>query len=98
MRCKANNPVIELVNILQRPAVGQPPQETVEQQNMTGVEDMSGPAGPKLIRLISFVGAGFVCAFAINKWRDYERRSFQRKNQLPQTPAMTTNEIHGAVE
>ncbi|KAL9270445.1 hypothetical protein AKJ16_DCAP20499 [Drosera capensis] len=64
---------------------------------MTGVEEMSGPAGPKLIRLISFVGAGFVCVFAINKWRDYERRSLQRKNQLPQTPAMTTNEIHGAI-
>ncbi|PON98460.1 hypothetical protein TorRG33x02_056940 [Trema orientale] len=36
---------------------------------------MAGPAGPKLVRLLYFVGAGFICAIGINKWRDYQRKS-----------------------
>ncbi|KAL0406725.1 UNVERIFIED_CONTAM: hypothetical protein Slati_3986400 [Sesamum latifolium] len=35
----------------------------------------------KLVRLLYFVGAGAVCAAAINKWKDMERKSLIRKYQ-----------------
>ncbi|EXB22357.1 hypothetical protein L484_004350 [Morus notabilis] len=38
-------------------------------------EEFSGPAGPKLVRLLYFVGAGFICVVGINKWRDFQRKS-----------------------
>ncbi|XP_044473119.1 uncharacterized protein LOC123201610 [Mangifera indica] len=47
---------------------------------MTG-EEMSGPPGPKVLRLLYFVGAGFICTAAINKWRELERKSLQKKQQ-----------------
>ncbi|KAJ0046706.1 uncharacterized protein LOC116145573 [Pistacia vera] len=47
---------------------------------MTG-EEISGPAGPKVLRLLYFVGAGFICTAAINKWRELERKSLQKKQQ-----------------
>ncbi|KAL3736137.1 hypothetical protein ACJRO7_025138 [Eucalyptus globulus] len=58
---------------------------------MTG-EEISGPAGPKAIRLLYFVGAGFICVAAINKWRELERKSLQEqqhglKEQSPHDPA-----------
>ncbi|XP_010537726.1 PREDICTED: uncharacterized protein LOC104812318 [Tarenaya hassleriana] len=55
----------------------------------------AGPPGPKVTRLLYFVGAGFLCTFAINKWREFERNSILKKQQmnqlgdrglLPQTP------------
>ncbi|KAK7309448.1 hypothetical protein RJT34_06189 [Clitoria ternatea] len=47
---------------------------------MTG-EEISGPPGPKLIRLIYFVGAGVICTAAINKWRDYEKKTIIQQQQ-----------------
>ncbi|KAJ4726460.1 Transmembrane protein [Melia azedarach] len=47
---------------------------------MTG-EEMAGPAGPKMVRLFCFVGSGFICSIAINKWRELERQSLQKKQQ-----------------
>ncbi|GMN54362.1 hypothetical protein TIFTF001_023496 [Ficus carica] len=38
-------------------------------------EEVAGPAGPKLVRLLYFVGAGFICTVGINKWRDFQRKS-----------------------
>ncbi|KAL5707520.1 hypothetical protein ACHQM5_018414 [Ranunculus cassubicifolius] len=32
-------------------------------------------AGPKLVRLLAFVGAGIICTTAINLWRDLERKA-----------------------
>ncbi|CAH2037279.1 unnamed protein product, partial [Thlaspi arvense] len=55
-----------------------------------------GPPAPKVLRMIYFVGAGFLCTFAINKWREMEKNSIlkqQETNQqgdgglLSQTPA-----------
>ncbi|KFK43891.1 hypothetical protein AALP_AA1G187400 [Arabis alpina] len=43
-----------------------------------------GPPAPKVLRMVIFVGAGFLCTFAINKWREIERNSIlkqQDKNQ-----------------
>ncbi|OIW11586.1 hypothetical protein TanjilG_15280 [Lupinus angustifolius] len=47
---------------------------------MTG-EEISGPPGPKMFRLFFFVGAGVFCTFAINKWRDYERKTIIQQQQ-----------------
>ncbi|KAL2331343.1 hypothetical protein Fmac_018924 [Flemingia macrophylla] len=48
---------------------------------MTG-EEYSGPAGPKLLRLVCFVGAAVICTAGINKWREYERNTvIQRQHQ-----------------
>ncbi|CAH8252570.1 unnamed protein product [Arabidopsis lyrata] len=65
-----------------------------------------GPPAPKMLRMVYFVGAGFLCTFAINKWREMERNSLlkqeQEKNQqhgdaalLHQTPP---NSIHKAMK
>ncbi|KAK9269528.1 hypothetical protein L1049_001304 [Liquidambar formosana] len=53
--------------------------------------------GPKLVRLLYFVGAGFICTAAINKWRDLERKSIQQQKEDPllKKPA---NTVHKAVE
>ncbi|KAF7822625.1 hypothetical protein G2W53_020769 [Senna tora] len=48
---------------------------------MTG-EEVSGPAGPKVLRLICFVGAGFICTVGINKWREMERRTLMQQQQI----------------
>ncbi|KAL0002915.1 hypothetical protein SO802_016696 [Lithocarpus litseifolius] len=53
---------------------------------MTG-EEAAGPPGPKALRLLYFVGAGFICTAAINKWRELERKAVLKKEQqLPPTP------------
>ncbi|KAL9433143.1 hypothetical protein AB3S75_028043 [Citrus x aurantiifolia] len=48
---------------------------------MTGEERAAGPAGTKVLRFLYFVGAGFICTAAINKWRELERKSLQKKQQ-----------------
>ncbi|OAY28802.1 uncharacterized protein LOC110601257 [Manihot esculenta] len=45
------------------------------------IEEAAGPAGPKVLRLLYFVGAGFIFTVAINKWREVERKSFQKQHQ-----------------
>ncbi|KAG9151599.1 hypothetical protein Leryth_024068 [Lithospermum erythrorhizon] len=37
--------------------------------------------GPKLVRLLYFVGAGFLCTAAINKYNDWEKKSIIKKQQ-----------------
>ncbi|XP_061370803.1 uncharacterized protein LOC133313446 [Gastrolobium bilobum] len=68
---------------------------------MTG-EEVSGPAGPKLIRLVWFVGAGVICTAAINKWREFERKAIIQQHQqqqevgsngVPQTPNNSSNSV-----
>ncbi|XP_022134299.1 uncharacterized protein LOC111006563 [Momordica charantia] len=44
-------------------------------------EEVSGPAGPKVLRFLYFAGAGFVFAIAVNKWREMERRSLLQQHQ-----------------
>ncbi|KNA08991.1 hypothetical protein SOVF_156710 [Spinacia oleracea] len=52
---------------------------------MTG-EEICGPPGNKVFRLLSFAGAGVICTFAINKWREIEGRRVEenekQQNQL----------------
>ncbi|BAT92650.1 hypothetical protein LR48_Vigan585s000800 [Vigna angularis] len=57
---------------------------------MTG-EEVSGPAGPKLIRLVFFIGAGVICTTAINKWREYERNTIIQQQQQQQRVVETHN-------
>ncbi|KAK9189789.1 hypothetical protein WN943_018388 [Citrus x changshan-huyou] len=38
-----------------------------------------GPASTKVLRLLYFIGAGFICTVAINKWRELEQKSLQKK-------------------
>ncbi|KAF9621886.1 hypothetical protein IFM89_028474, partial [Coptis chinensis] len=50
-------------------------------------EEMPGEetAGPVLLRLLAFVGAGVICTSAINLWRDLERKAAQReKSEIPE--------------
>ncbi|QHN96387.1 hypothetical protein HN51_044196 [Arachis hypogaea] len=54
---------------------------------MTG-EEVSGPAGPKVLRLLYFVGAGVICTAAINKYRDYERKTLIQQQQQLKTKAV----------
>ncbi|KMZ75227.1 hypothetical protein ZOSMA_117G00450 [Zostera marina] len=35
--------------------------------------------GSKLVRFIYFVGAGFICTAAINKWRELENKAAIKK-------------------
>ncbi|CAL5201008.1 unnamed protein product [Lathyrus oleraceus] len=50
---------------------------------MTG-EEFSGPPGPKLTRLVYFVGAAVACTVAINKWREFESKSIiQQQEKQP---------------
>ncbi|KAA8524006.1 hypothetical protein F0562_010563 [Nyssa sinensis] len=54
------------------------------------VVEEAGPAGPKFVRLLYFVGAGFICTAAINKWRDLQRKASiqqQHKHQLSEKPS-----------
>ncbi|GKV29795.1 hypothetical protein SLEP1_g38691 [Rubroshorea leprosula] len=46
---------------------------------MNGEE--AGPPGPKVLRLLLFVGSGFLFTVAINRWREMERRSIQKQEQ-----------------
>ncbi|KAL5736564.1 hypothetical protein ACOSP7_031029 [Xanthoceras sorbifolium] len=47
---------------------------------MTG-EEIAGPAAPKLLRFLYFVGAGIICSASINKYRELERKSLLKKQQ-----------------
>ncbi|PRQ31010.1 hypothetical protein RchiOBHm_Chr5g0030781 [Rosa chinensis] len=59
---------------------------------MTG-EELAGPPAPKLLRLLYFVGAGFICTVGVNKWRELQRKSLnleqQKQQQLAQNTANT---------
>ncbi|KAL9322285.1 hypothetical protein ACSQ67_010338 [Phaseolus vulgaris] len=44
-------------------------------------EEISGPPGPKLFRLVFFIGAAVICTTAINKWREYERNTIVQQQQ-----------------
>ncbi|XVF18610.1 hypothetical protein REPUB_Repub11eG0037400 [Reevesia pubescens] len=44
-------------------------------------EEAAGPPGPKVLRLLIFVGAGFLFTIGINKWREIERKSVQQQEQ-----------------
>ncbi|GAV60709.1 hypothetical protein CFOL_v3_04238 [Cephalotus follicularis] len=59
---------------------------------MTG-EEPAGPPGPKVLRLLYFVGAGFICTAAINKWRELERKSLLQKQQLSNNPPSTVQKV-----
>ncbi|KAB5534551.1 hypothetical protein DKX38_017637 [Salix brachista] len=48
---------------------------------MTIEEVAAGPPGPKVLRLLYFVGAGFICTVGINKWREIERKSILEQQQ-----------------
>ncbi|KAK9184637.1 hypothetical protein WN943_024988 [Citrus x changshan-huyou] len=41
----------------------------------------TGPTGTKVLRLLYFFGVGFICTATINKWRELERKSLQKKQQ-----------------
>ncbi|KAK3198628.1 hypothetical protein Dsin_022043 [Dipteronia sinensis] len=47
---------------------------------MTG-EEIAGPAAPKVLRFVYFIGAGFICTAAINKYRELERKSLLKKQE-----------------
>ncbi|KAK4850385.1 hypothetical protein QYF36_006316 [Acer negundo] len=47
---------------------------------MTG-EEIAGPAAPKVLRFVYFIGAGFILTAAINKYRELERKSLLKKQQ-----------------
>ncbi|KAH7512661.1 hypothetical protein FEM48_Zijuj12G0114600 [Ziziphus jujuba var. spinosa] len=56
-------------------------------------EELAGPAGPKLVRLLYFLGAGYllnlfrfsvICVASINKWRDLQRKSMVLQQQQQQ--------------
>lgn len=54
---------------------------------MTG-EELAGPPAPKLLRLLYFAGAGFICTIGINKWRELQRKSMTlQQQQLPKNTA-----------
>ncbi|BFG29028.1 hypothetical protein CerSpe_153070 [Prunus speciosa] len=52
-------------------------------------EELAGPPAPKLLRLLYFVGAGFICTVGINKWRELQNKSIlqQQQQQLPENAA-----------
>ncbi|KAL7186192.1 hypothetical protein ACSBR2_028026 [Camellia fascicularis] len=52
----------------------------------------AGPAAPKLVRLLYFVGAGLITTLAINKWRDLQRKSIQQQQDR------LSDGVHKAVE
>ncbi|CAJ2659624.1 hypothetical protein L195_g002511 [Trifolium pratense] len=59
---------------------------------MTG-EEFSGPPGPKLMRLVYFVGAGVACTVAINKWREFESKSIIQQQQQKKQGVKVVAEI-----
>ncbi|GMY32043.1 Transmembrane protein [Fagus crenata] len=64
---------------------------------MTG-EEAAGPAGPKLLRLLVFVGGGFICTAAINKWRQLEQKAILQKQQGNPLTDNSANTVQKAVE
>nr|GMC74734.1 Protein split ends like [Ipomoea batatas]GMC76705.1 Protein split ends like [Ipomoea batatas] len=56
-------------------------------------------AGPKVVRLLCFVSAGFLCTAAINKWRELERKSTIQKQQAEgQLLEKPSNAVQRALE
>ncbi|KAH6780874.1 transmembrane protein [Perilla frutescens var. hirtella] len=55
---------------------------------------------PKLVRLLYFVGAGVVCTTAINKWKEFERKSTIQKEQQMNESSLENSSavVHKAVE
>lgn len=55
---------------------------------------------PKLVRLLYFVGAGVVCTAAINKWKEFEKKSMIQKEQQPNGSPLENPSaaVHKAVE
>ncbi|KAL5564539.1 hypothetical protein UlMin_028260 [Ulmus minor] len=47
-------------------------------------EEIAGPPGPKLLRLICFVGAAFICTVGVNKWRDFQQKSLVLQQEQKQ--------------
>ncbi|KAL3508777.1 hypothetical protein ACH5RR_028178 [Cinchona calisaya] len=56
--------------------------------------------GPKVVRLLYFVGAGFLCTAAINKWRDLEKKANIQKQQkeLLENSSAKPNAVQNAME
>ncbi|CAK9151715.1 unnamed protein product [Ilex paraguariensis] len=79
-------------------------QELEEQRRRVEMVAPGEEGGPKLARLLYFVGAGFICTAAINKWRDLERKFMIQKQQrldkegLGQLSENPANAIAKAVE
>ncbi|XP_068338410.1 uncharacterized protein [Pyrus communis] len=61
-----------------------------------GGEEIAGPPAPKVLRLLYFVGAGFICTVGINKWREMQRKSMalqQHQQQQQQLPENASNAL-----
>ncbi|KAF4355284.1 hypothetical protein F8388_026554 [Cannabis sativa] len=58
-------------------------EEEEEAMNLNG-EELAGPPGPKVTRLVYFVGAAFICVIGINKWREFQNKPVV----LPQDPKL----------
>ncbi|XP_057785209.1 uncharacterized protein LOC131002759 [Salvia miltiorrhiza] len=62
-----------------------PPPSSSLNQSVKQLSTIPLPPGdevaPKLVRLLYFVGAGIVCTVAINKWKEYEKKSMIQKEQ-----------------
>ncbi|CAB4307723.1 unnamed protein product [Prunus armeniaca] len=56
-------------------------------------EELAGPPAPKLLRLLYFVGAGFICTVGINKWRELQRKSILQQQQQQQLPENAANAL-----
>ncbi|XWS27351.1 hypothetical protein CRYUN_Cryun26dG0107700 [Craigia yunnanensis] len=53
-------------------------------------EEAAGPPGPKVLRLLYFVGAGFLFTIGINKWRQLERKSVQQQQGIHQQKMLSS--------
>ncbi|ONI12417.1 hypothetical protein PRUPE_4G163600 [Prunus persica] len=56
-------------------------------------EELAGPPAPKLLRLLYFVGAGFICTVGINKWRELQNMSILQQQQQQQLPENAANAL-----
>ncbi|XP_018454626.1 uncharacterized protein LOC108825775 [Raphanus sativus] len=63
-----------------------------------------GPPAPKVLRMVYFVGAGFLCTFAINKWLEMEKKSnlkqqqLEKKNQQGDGALFPSDSVHKAMK
>ncbi|KAM7492520.1 hypothetical protein LguiA_035441 [Lonicera macranthoides] len=55
-------------------------------------------AGPKLVRMLYFVGAGFICTAAINKWRDLERKSILKQQSTAKLSENPSDALQKVIE
>ncbi|MCL7048848.1 hypothetical protein MKW94_024732 [Papaver nudicaule] len=56
---------------------------------------MGGDAGSKVLRLFSFLGAGVICTYSINLYRDIERKKLTQK-QIAEEIAEKGNMVNKA--